>query len=316
MCAVDTNARARGRGLDPRLLLVGSAACWGVGTALSKQAVADVPPLTLLAVQLGVSVAVLAVVGLLRGIRIRPGPGEGPISRLGLLNPGLAYALGLLGLTQISASLSVLIWAIEPILILVLAAALLRERLPGWLLGLSAVAIAGLGLVLIDPALSGAAAGVAISATGVLCCAIYTIATRRWISGSDSTFAVVLAQQAYAFVMALVLLLGLAAAGGSIGPSALTAATVTSAVASGLLYYAMAYWLYLSALREMPASIAATSFYLIPVFGLVAASAFGERLASGQWIGAVVVIAAVAGMGVLQRRTADQRNVARIRSAI
>jgi probable blue pigment (indigoidine) exporter len=301
---------------DPRLLLVGSAACWGVGTAISKQAVADLPPLTLLAVQLGVSVAVLALVGLARGERIRTAAGEGRIARLGLLNPGLAYALGLLGLTQISASLSVLIWAAEPILILILAALLLRERMPAWLIGLSVMAMAGLGLVLIGPTLSGAALGVVISTTGVLCCAIYTIAARRWIAASDSTFAVVLAQQAYAFALALVLVLAVAAAGVPIGPTAVTAATVVSSIASGLLYYALAYWLYLSALREMPASIASTSFYLIPVFGLVAASALGERLASSQWVGAVVAIAAVAGIGLLQRRGLGQRNVARIRSAI
>jgi drug/metabolite transporter (DMT)-like permease len=291
------------RRLDPRLLLVGAAACWGIGTAVSKQAVADLPAVTLLAAQLAVSVGALAVTGRARGERIRALPSEAAIARLGLLNPGLAYALGLLGLTQISASLAVLIWAGEPVLILLLAVLLLGERLPGWLLALSALAFGGLGLVLVGPALSGALLGVVISVSGVLCCALYTIAARRWIAASDSTLPVVLAQQAYAFALALCLVAVTGLAGGAILPAAVTTATVASTIGSGLLYYAVAYWLYLSALRHIPASVAATSFYLIPVFGLGAASLFGERLVAPQWVGAAVVIAAVAAIGWFQRRS-------------
>lgn len=40
---------------------------------------------------------------------------------LGVLNPGLAYLLGLIGRSQISASLSVLLWAVEPVAILGIA---------------------------------------------------------------------------------------------------------------------------------------------------------------------------------------------------
>jgi drug/metabolite transporter (DMT)-like permease len=302
--------------VDPRLLLVGAAASWGVGTVVSKQAVADLQPVTLLAVQLGVSVVALAATGSLLRVRLRTGSGEAAIARLGLLNPGLAYGLGLIGLTQIGASLSVLIWALEPVFILALAGLVLRERMPAWLIVLSAVAVAGLGVVLEGPALSGGALGVVISATGVACCAVYTIATRRWISGSDSTLAVVLAQQAYAFALACVFIVVAAGSGAVVLPVSISAWTVVSAAVSGLLYYAVAYWLYLSALRTMPASIASTSFYLIPVFGLAAAAAFGERLESVQWLGAGVVIAAVAGIGALQRRTGGQTNVERIASPI
>jgi drug/metabolite transporter (DMT)-like permease len=288
---------------DPRVLLVGAAACWGIGTAVSKQAVADIPAVTLLVVQLTVSVVALGVTGWARGLPIRTRPGEAAIVRLGLLNPGLAYALGLIGLTQITASLSVLIWAGEPILILLLAALLLHEALPAWLVALSGLAIAGLVVVLAAPALSGAAIGVVLSTTGVLCCAMYTIAARRWIRESDSTLAVVLGQQAYALAFAAGLVVIIAVGGGTVAPTSLTALTLASAVASGLLYYAVAYWLYLSALRNMPAAVAATSFYLIPVFGLTGAALFGERLGGPQWLGALVVIAAVAAIGWFQRRT-------------
>lgn len=161
--------------LAPRDLgaLVAAAGCWGLGTAVSKRAVAEIPPITLLFVQLAVSVAFLSVASLVRGERM-PTSGEGVrLSRLGLLNPGMAYALSLLGLAQISASLSVLLWALEPILILALAMLVLRERPGATLLILSATAVGGLFLVVYDPAASGAIIGIVLTVAGVGCCAVY-----------------------------------------------------------------------------------------------------------------------------------------------
>jgi drug/metabolite transporter (DMT)-like permease len=283
------------------LALVLAAACWGIGTVISKQAVAEIPPFLLLPAQLAISVAVLGAIARRRGERL-PGGREGRlIGRLGLLNPGAAYALSLVGLTMITASLSVLLWALEPVLILALGVAVLHER-PGWsVVLLSGVAILGLGLVLYEPSVSGALLGVALTVAGVGCCAVYTVATRRWLPDAPSTLGVVVAQQVWALAFALSLLAVGALAGAAVTPTGLSIAGVASAALSGLLYYAAAYWLYLTGLRAVPASVAAVSFYLIPVFGVGVASLVGERLAPVQWIGAILVIAAVA---VITVRTA------------
>jgi drug/metabolite transporter (DMT)-like permease len=75
-----------------------------------------------------------------------------------------------------------------------------------------------------------------------------------------------------------------------------------SAVASGVLYYAAAYWLYLTALRRAPASLAAVSFYLIPIFGVGGGQILlGEQFEASQWIGVVIVLAAVLSAYVGQR---------------
>ncbi len=275
------------------LALILAAACWGIGTAVSKQAVAEIPPLTLLPVQLAASVGLLSLVARRRGEHLVRGRDGRRLARLGLLNPGLAYALSLLGLAQISASLSVLVWALEPVLILVLAVLLLRER-PGLaVVALSAVAVGGLMLVLYDPAASGAIQGILLTMAGVGCCAIYTVATRRWLPGVDSTLGVVVAQQAHALGFAVGLLVVAAIAGVPVLPVALTPLGVASTVVSGLVYYGLAYAFYLSGLRWVPASIAAMSFYLIPVFGIAAASLFGDRLSPLQWAGSIVVVVAV-----------------------
>ncbi len=279
-------------------VLVLAAACWGVGTVVSKQAVAEIPPLALLPIQLAISVAFLRFVARRRGDRLPSGSAGRRLAMLGALNPGLAYALSLLGLAQITASLSVLLWALEPVLILLLAWLVLRERVGSSLVVLSAVAVGGLGLVLYEPTASGAWAGVALTVAGVACCAVYTVATRRWLPGADSTLGVVAAQQAWALGFSLVVLAAAAAAGMAVVPASISVGGLASTVASGLLYYGLAYWFYLTGLRAVPASIAAVSFYLIPVFGVAAASLAGERMEALQWAGAAVVVVAVAAITV------------------
>ena len=274
--------------------LILAATCWGLGTVISKAALAEVPPLTLLPIQLAASLAILAVLMRREGISLRSG-GSPLLGRLGLLNPGAAYALSLIGLVTITASLSVLLWVLEPLMILALAAWFLHERITPTFVVLSLVALVGLIVIIYDPATSsGQLIGVALTVAGVACCAAYSVITRHWIPDAKETGQVILAQQAHALVLALGLVVIVALAGGAIAPASLTPLGLSSAVGSGALYYAGAYWFYLGALRRVPASFAAVSFYLIPIIG-VAASALllGERLDTRQWVGAVMVIAAV-----------------------
>lgn len=290
------------------LLLILAAASWGVGTVVSKRAVEEIPPFTLLAVQLAASLAALVVLTRASGIPLRGSPPV--LSRLGILNPGIAYALGLAGLTWISASLSVLLWALEPLLILVLAGVFLREGVASRLVVLSLIAASGMVLVMFDPAGGGQWPGIVLTLAGIGCCAAYSIIARRFVGASDSTAPVVVAQQAYALGFALIVVAAVAVLGGDVRPSAISPVGLASAIASGVLYYAAAYWLYLSALRRVPASLAASSFYLIPVFGVAAgALLLGERLEAVQWLGVTIVAAAIGliASGRATRRAPEAR---------
>lgn len=284
------------------LVLILAAACWGLGTVVSKRAVEEIPPLTLLPIQLAASLVVLAALMRWRRLPFRD-PSASPIlGRLGLLNPGLAYALSLIGLVHITASLSVLLWALEPLFILFLAAWFLRERIGPSLVALSVAALGGMLLVIYQPGSTGTLLGVALTVAGVVCCAVYTVATRRWLASADSTAQVVLAQQIHALALGLAVVVVLWLAGGAVRPGSVSPAGWASAVGSGVLYYAFAYWLYLSGLRNVPASIAAASFYMIPVFGVAGGVLLlGDRLEPHQWAGGVVVLVALAA---ILRRTA------------
>jgi probable blue pigment (indigoidine) exporter len=275
------------------LYLILAAACWGIGTVVSKRAIGEIPPLTLLPIQLGASLAVLTLLMRWRGIPLRDRSSSVILGRLGVVNPGLAYALSLIGLVHITASLSVMLWAIEPLLILYLAGWFLRERIGPSLVSLSLVALAGMLLVIYQPGSTGSWLGVVLTVAGVACCAGYTVVTRRWLATTDSTAQVVVVQQAYALAFALVLVAAISLFGGAVRPENVSAAGWASAIFSGILYYCLAYWLYLSGLRHVPASVAGVSFYLIPVFGVTGGFLLlGERLDPSQWIGVVTVLAA------------------------
>jgi drug/metabolite transporter (DMT)-like permease len=132
--------------------------------------------------------------------------------------------------------------------------------------------------------------------------------TRRAIPDTRETGQVVLAQQAYGLLFALVLVGAFALLGQPVTPTQVTPLGLSSAALSGALYYAGAYWLYLGALRRVPASVAAGSFYLIPIVGVAAgAVVLDERLTVIQWIGAGLVLASV--LGILVRSMPAGRRI-------
>lgn len=294
-------------------LLVAATACWGGGTVLSKQALdRGVAPLTLLAIELASSSALLLLGAVVLGLRPTWSVTLGRLALLGVLNPGLAYALGLLGLVTVTASLSVLLWATEPVLIMLLAVLLLRERIAAATLVGVAVALVGVLLVVYRPGASGDATGISLTIGAVSACAFYTVLTRRLLL-DDSSLEVALVQQLAALGFAVVLAGSTWAAGVSDLGAPRDLGTWALAAASGLVYYGLAFWLFISGLRGVPASVAGSVLPLIPVFGLAAGYLVGERLDDRQWLGAALVVvatAAAAGYHFTRRDGADARPAA------
>ena len=63
------------------------------------------------------------------------------------------------------------------------------------------------------------------------------------------------------------------------------------AVASGVVYYGLAFTAYVAGLRHVPAEVAGSLLPAIPVFGLTAAYVTGDRLSTLQWVGVALVVA-------------------------
>jgi len=281
--------------------LVAAAACWGVGTVVSKQVVDDVAPLTLLPLQLAVSCALLLTVTVVRRESFAWTPPVRRLAALGVLNPGVAYALGLVGLTTITASMSVLLWATEPVVILLLAALVLREHIPAALAVAVTVAVFGVLLVVYQPGVTGDAVGITLTVVSVSFCALYTVLTRRLLL-DDSSLTVVLVQQMAALLFAIVLATVVDAGGGTGWDLAGLGATAwLGAGVSGVLYYGLGFWFYLTGLRQVPASYAGAFLPLIPVFGVAAGYLVGERLEPRQLVGAAVIVATTTVIAAWQR---------------
>ncbi|MBI3898839.1 MAG: DMT family transporter [Gammaproteobacteria bacterium] len=281
------------------LPLTAAAACWGLATVMTKGALTHVPALTLLVVQLTVSVVFLWTMVRIRRLRLPHGKEVWQLGLIGLLNPGIAYTFGLFGLKLTSASLSTLLWAAEPILILGMAWLILRERISASLLVLAAVAIAGVCLVSgVGSAVSTGSSmvGNLLVLAGVLCCSLYTVLTRRTETSIDP-LAIVALQQTFAWIWALVIwpleLIG----DGSAPLATVSLAAWAWAGLAGIFYYALAFWFYIVGLRRTSASVAGLFLNLIPIFGVGAAYLFlDEHLLAMQWFGAVLISLAVVGI--------------------
>jgi probable blue pigment (indigoidine) exporter len=279
--------------------LVAAAACWGVATAISKRAVDEIAPLTLLPIQLTISVCLLLIAALIEG-RGLPREHRGALGLLGVLNPGVSYALGLAGLARITASASALLWATEPIMILLMAWALLRQRPTAAVTVCAGVALVGVLLVVAAPDVALDPIGVGLMLAGVAACALYTVVSGRYL-GDSSTLGVILLQQIAALGFAVVLLAG-AAVAGRIGDLGNVSATGwASAFVAGALYYGVAFWFWVRGLRTCSPAVAGLFINLVPVFGVAAAAVLlDERLVGRQWLGAALVIGAVSVLATVQ----------------
>jgi len=267
-----------------------------LATVMSKGVLEHVPPVTLLVVQLAVSVAFLWAIVAIQRLRLPLNRETFRLGLMGVLNPGFAYTFSLLGLTLIAASMSTLIWAIEPILILGLAWLILCERLTRPLVALSILAILGVVFVAgidVEAGINSSLLGNLLTLAGVGCCALYTVLTRRVVARLNPALLVAL-QHTFALVWTLMiwpieLLRGDRASLATVSPS-----IWALVVASGIVYYGLAFWFYNTGLKKTPASLAGQFLNLIPIFGVGGAYIFlGERLAVLQWLGAVLILTAV-----------------------
>ena len=285
----------------PRVGLVLAAACWGLGAILTKAALAHLAPLTLLVIQL---IASLAGLWPLLGWQHSAVPLNRrlfALGLLGLLNPGLSYTLSLIGLTLTTASLSALLWGLEPLLIVGLALLILRERPTARFLALSGLAVAGallaIGLGVDQP---GRLLGNSLILAGVACCALYTVLASRMGAGFSPLLTVTV-QQSLALVGAVLIwpaeLSRLTLAGlQQIPPAAWGLAAL-----SGVIYYGLAFWFYLGGLQRVSAGEAGFFINLVPIFALGGANVLlGERLTPAQWVGCGLVLLAVVGLSLRQ----------------
>jgi drug/metabolite transporter (DMT)-like permease len=282
-----------------------SAACWGISTVITKGVLESVPPLTLLVIQLIFSNAFLWAIVRIQGVAL-PTFIQGVRAGLpGLLQPGLAFIAGIIGLSLTTASVEALIWSMETVMIIGLAWVILGERVNWTLIGLSLLGVLGIVMVNLTGQDAGqyphAAWGAGLIFLGTFCAALYTVVVRHKVTHTSPLLLVTLNQS-----VGLVGVLGvwfvsqIWMRSEQLNLTRLNLTSLSLAALSGVMLHALPFWLFTIVLKRMSASLSGLFLILIPLFTISGACLFlGETLTRVQWIGAgliVVAMGAVSGL--------------------
>jgi drug/metabolite transporter (DMT)-like permease len=283
----------------PVAALILASAMWGGAVSAVKFALGGFDALTLLTIELLAATMVLWAALIAGGYR--PPRSWTVAVVLGVLEPGLSYLLEATGLTHTGAVDGSLISGLEPALVVLLAALLLREAI-----GISAVmaVVVGLGGVALITGSGGAASalGDLLLAAGVLAASLYSIVAKRFDDGSDA-LAVTVGQFTAASIFCTSILAGRTAVTGAMPDLTAASGYWVVAVAVGVLGFGASFLIYNRVLFTCEAGWTAIVLSLIPVFGLLAAvGVLGERLSPRSGLGALLLGGSVGAFCVLEQR--------------
>jgi drug/metabolite transporter (DMT)-like permease len=291
------------------LLFVASAFLLALGSVLAKYLLSldsspnsVIDPLPFLTLQLIGGVVFLMTVRLAKGWRMEP--------FVLLVRPacaGIILGTGSVGtimaLALISASEASMVFAMQPVLMLGLAWVLLGERFGPVVAILCFAAVGGVIVIVVggsSDASPSRFAGLAFALMSTVCAALYTV-WMRGLSGKLDFLTALIVVQAMACIL-------------SAGTSwfELTSTRTGnpflagSALGTGAIYYGAAFYVYLIGLQKTEASKAGIYLSLVPVFAIgLAWIILAERLGISQWIGAAIVIVAVAGISAISNTDGD-----------
>ncbi|NJM49032.1 MAG: DMT family transporter [Alkalinema sp. RU_4_3] len=286
-------------------LIVLSTAIYGLTMAVTKGTLDYIPPLTLLTVQTASSVLLFWTIVVVRRIPVQWNRQTVQVGLSGLLEPGLSYLCGMLGLSMTTASDAALLGTLEPIATIAFAWLFLKERVGKLLLGLGGLACLGVLFVAMPEgggAVRSSLPGNLLVMMSVVFAALYVIVTSRSI-GQMSPVLLAALQQSAALGLFAIIEVWACFHGEHLVWQGGTGWSLVVAVLSGAFGYGLAFLLYLEALRRRSASEISLYLALVPVFGAIAAYVvLGERLLPVQGLGGMLILLAVVGVSKLPGR--------------
>lgn len=290
-----------------KLAAVSAAILWALGSIMTKHLLSQFGPIDLLAIELAASTlslwAMLAFV-----------PWQAPsltaclrLASPGFLQPGLAYLLSFFGLQWTSASLETLVWSSESVIMLLFASIFLGESVSRFTMTLSAVALAGVIIASLSPALGtqsnpSALLGNALILAAVLAACAYTVFAQRDLSQHEPLPLTALHQLASLVFVLLARALWPVPAAPTTLP--LQSAPYLEAALAGICLFSAPFWLYLRSIQVLGSAKAAQFLLLVPVFTLLLAiPLLKETISAPQIIGSLITLAAISALSFQQNKT-------------
>lgn len=299
------------------IMLAAASVGWGCSTTLSAFALRQIGPTDLLAVELvsgGVVIWAVALVGARRELTT---PDWRTFAVLGLCEPGLTYLLANEGLRRDSAATAALLFALEAMVIVPLAAVFLGERV-------SSSVLLALGVGLLGALVTAGGAQTGMDTLGghllilgsVLAAASYALLARRSTHRASA-----LIVTTYQLLAATAIALPFAIVSHVVGGAGLPPADLShwaAAIAAGLAGVALPFLLYNRAIVEVRATIAAGVLNLVPLVGFATAVIFlGDRPTRVEIFGGCLILFSAAWLGRSETRAhfPPQASVQQHRSA-
>ena len=262
---------------------------WSSAFSVAKLAIADCPPLILLAVRFLVAGVLMLAVARLQGVRWTLSRRDVALfAVLGIANQAVYLGLGYVGLREISSGLSALIVSANPVVTAVLAVMLLGERMTwGKSLGLL-LGIGGVGYIVGSRLAIGAdhLHGILLTIAALLSLVGGTILFKRfapkdglWVGNGVQSLAAGIASLPFALSFESV---------GDVVPTWRLLAAFTYLV---LIVSVFAYLLWFQILTVSGATAASSYHFLMPPLGMLFGwLLLGERMAVSDLLGIVPVV--------------------------
>jgi probable blue pigment (indigoidine) exporter len=209
---------------------------------------------------------------------------------LGTLNIGAFFPLLFLAAERLPGGVAATLGATQPIIVALLAVAVLGERLSTWRLAWGLVGVAGVGLVVLGPNAALDATGITAGLAGAAAMALGVTLTKRWGRPEGVRPMAFAGWQLTAG--GLVLIVPVAALEGV--PSHVDAAAVGGYLWLGLVGGLLAYTLWFAGVRLLPVTATALLGLLSPLVAAVAGAVFlGQTLTAPQLLGFALALSAL-----------------------
>jgi drug/metabolite transporter (DMT)-like permease len=268
------------------LLTILATLCWGGGMVLSKRSLSNADEDSLFVVQLISAWACVLIVTLIGGkLSLR----EWKHSWLGLLEPGIAFYLVLVGLGRTSAINATILQSMEGLMIIGLSFIFFRGRASSHTLLWGSLSTIGAILVTTkESILTGVSinSGDYLVLLGTLFAAVYVTLSSRIVGQKNSAESLLFWQLSCCTVLVIGYLMlrgGLSLHVGQFN---------VYAVSSGVLAYGMSFYFYLLGMKYIPTSLSAILLCLTPIFGVFLSVLFlAETINTQNIVGFAMILA-------------------------